>query len=135
MGTPVAPSATTGDRYGTYELTINITIKSAIPTSQPIYCWLGVQPVLYSLFNYDTAQKTATRSGNTATCKVTIPYSWSAIDVSSASVLGANYTVFTGSMVAATAVPLARYVAKALPTVTPVPGNGVKTSRTVAVTL
>jgi hypothetical protein len=65
---------------GTIVVNFTITIKSAIPTTSPISC--GVEATVTEVsavgvnLIFDTAAVAATRTGNTAKCTVTIPYSW-----------------------------------------------------------
>jgi hypothetical protein len=63
--------------YGTYVITLTITISSNISTSDVIVCTasLSTDDPGGGLFSEDAAA-VASRSGNTATCKVVIPYSW-----------------------------------------------------------
>jgi len=63
---------------GTIVVNFTITISSTIPTTDKISCLASA-----SVFDtgstgsiQETAAVAATRSGATATCKVTIPYSW-----------------------------------------------------------
>lgn len=127
-GTPVS-------RNGIVEVTVNVYLKSPIPTSQPIYCWVGLYPFPYYLYSFDSAQKAATRNGNVATCVVSVPYSWNYLDLTGTSYIGLSLSVFSGSMAAATAVPWARYAARTLPSISPIPANGVKSQVTVSLHL
>jgi hypothetical protein len=63
--------------YGTYVITLTITISSNIPTSDVIACngSTGIDDEGGGDFN-DEAAAVATRNGSTATCKIVIPYSW-----------------------------------------------------------
>ncbi len=73
----VAPAAAV-THTGTVQVTFTITIKSTIPTSTPIYCTTNVVASdtggLDNYFEFATA--TALRTGNTATCKASIPFQW-----------------------------------------------------------
>ncbi|MGO9403591.1 MAG: hypothetical protein ACLPVW_08985 [Terriglobales bacterium] len=63
---------------GTYSLTINITLASTIPSATQIVCLVQIDVTGDSVLSgiEQTAGSAATRSGDTATCTVTIPYSW-----------------------------------------------------------
>jgi hypothetical protein len=73
-----AAAAASTTHTGTIQVTFNITIKSAIPTSTPIYCEadLSASDSGYLDFYSEGATATAVRNGNTATCKASIPYQW-----------------------------------------------------------
>ena len=73
-----AAAAASTTRTGTIQVTFNITIKSTIPTATPIYCSAGVSASDSSYLDsyYESATATAVRNGNTATCKVSIPFQW-----------------------------------------------------------
>lgn len=82
---PNTTSAPTTTYSGTAQVTFNVTVKSAITT--PILCLAEVYVSSYAngttstsyASNYYTEDATATasRTGNTATCTVNIPYQWS----------------------------------------------------------
>jgi hypothetical protein len=63
---------------GTIVVNFTITVSSTIPTTDKISCL--VTAVVFDTTSSNTIEETAavaaTRSGASATCKVTIPYSW-----------------------------------------------------------
>jgi hypothetical protein len=63
---------------GTFVFNFNITIASNISTSTTIACGgiLTVSGDAATPSIYESQNANATRSGNTATCTFTIPYSW-----------------------------------------------------------
>lgn len=98
LANPAATPPTT--RTGTFQVTLNITVKSKITT--PILCQIEVYE---SSWNGDTtnpaysyyseqATATATGSGSAATCTVTIPYQWATYSNGAYSV---GYNVYTAS--------------------------------------
>jgi len=62
---------------GKFVYSFTITIESTISTSVPIYCYAKVQTSDSGDTLSETGSVTATRSGSSATCTVTLPYSWS----------------------------------------------------------
>jgi hypothetical protein len=62
---------------GKFVINLTITISSSIPTTETIAC--DAEALVFDSLSdiVDTAGIAATRSGSTATCTVTIPYSWS----------------------------------------------------------
>jgi len=72
--TDVPPPLTTFT--GKFVVTFTITISSAVPTSTTIACNVGVIVIDAAGDISDSLATTATRSGSTATCSVTLPYSW-----------------------------------------------------------
>jgi hypothetical protein len=73
-----SPDTTTTPTAGTYTLTLNINLVSTIPKSTKIVCLVQIQVTGDTLLSgiQQTAGAAATRSGNTASCTVQIPYSW-----------------------------------------------------------
>ncbi len=73
-----AAAAASTTHTGTIQVTFNISIKSAIPTSTPIYCEADVSASDSGYLDsyYETATATASRNGSTATCTVKIPFGW-----------------------------------------------------------
>jgi hypothetical protein len=62
---------------GTFAFTVTITISKTLPTTAVIECEVfgGVEDSITGTFSNEEVV-TATRSGTTATCKLTMPYSW-----------------------------------------------------------
>jgi hypothetical protein len=75
------PAATT-TYSGTIEVTVTITLKTALPKGDSVACSVDAIAISESettaaSVTYDEiATSVATVSGSTATCKVNIPYSW-----------------------------------------------------------
>jgi hypothetical protein len=77
-----SPAATT-TYTGTIEVTVTITLKTALPSGDKVACNVGAvassesEASPFTTIAYDeSAISTASVSGSTATCKVNIPYSW-----------------------------------------------------------
>jgi hypothetical protein len=70
-------AATISPTTGTFVYDVTITVSSALPTTAVITCDLsgGVDDPLTGLFSNEVGL-VAKRSGNTATCTLTMPYSW-----------------------------------------------------------
>jgi hypothetical protein len=62
---------------GTYVYNVTITVSSALPTTATIICNLsgGVDDPVSGVYSNEV-EVTAKRTGNTATCTLTMPYSW-----------------------------------------------------------
>lgn len=115
---------------GNFILKFTITLKSGIPADWPIQCQGGVQPLDSSgLYYNDTKVVYATRSGNTATCSMSIYYAWSLAD-SDAQVTTSYYVSTYGTSTSLAS----RYAYGTLPRVT-LPANNGTLSRNVNVTL
>ena len=73
---------------GTITVSFNITIRSAIPANYVISCGVSAVVTEVSLSGVnlisDDATVAATRTGGTAKCTVTIPYSWALVNPSTA---------------------------------------------------
>jgi len=72
-----APPATLTHYTGTFDVTLTITLASSIPTGQAVVCDITLTGS-DALGDYIQQLVTvaASRSGDTATCKATVPYSW-----------------------------------------------------------
>jgi hypothetical protein len=81
---------------GKLVLNIAITISSALPTTDTISCEGNATVVDNAVgggnFLFETGAINATRTGSTATCTVTIPYSWPLVTASS-DMMTLTYTV------------------------------------------
>jgi hypothetical protein len=115
---------------------ITITIDSSIPSTDTILC-TGHASVLdfsaatftaYGSYN-ETATVTANRSGNTATCSVTVPYSWALMTMSTDTVSLEYEISVIGSFTATTGIK-ARYQDTVVGSVS-VPLNGATTTKTI----
>jgi hypothetical protein len=77
------PAATT-TYSGTIEVTVTITLKTALPKGDSVACSVDAlagsgspaSPLGVTVAYDESATSTASVSGSTATCKVNIPYSW-----------------------------------------------------------
>jgi hypothetical protein len=75
--------AVTTTYSGTIEVTVTITLKTALPKGDSVACSVGAvansdsetNPLLDVAYD-ESATSLASVSGSTATCKVSIPYSW-----------------------------------------------------------
>ena len=125
------PNATLSTFTGSFVLNFSISIKSIIPSSFPIQCNASLTPSDIGSGYFYVEQKTvyATRSGNTATCSVTVPYSW---QLSSASTpVSTTFMIMTegtGSSL------LNRVSTGNLPSVT-LPANATTLTRAIAITI
>lgn len=125
---PAAPNATYGNRAGTLNFKITITIKSAIPATQKIYC-LAYASAYGMQSNSEQATKVATRSGNTATCTVSIPYSWVGVDITTGAI-STSLSIYSG-----TNDLTARYASRSLTPILPIPPNNTTKTIIQAMTL
>jgi len=116
---------------GTIVVNFTITIKSVIPATTPIACSVEatVTEVSASGVNIisDGATVAATRTGNTAKCTVTIPYSWM-VSNSAAARLGLGYNLVASKP--GTTGLLSRSSIGTIANI-PVPANGATTTQTV----
>ena len=128
----VDPNVAVATYTGTFFLSFTIAVKSSIPTNFPIQCsaTMTVTDIANGAFYSESKAGVATRTGNTATCSLTVPYAWS---LSSGSLqVATNYMVSATSTGGSSFV--SRFSSGALPSVT-VPVNGTTLSRPVAVTI
>lgn len=127
----VDPNVVVATYTGSFVLNYTITIKSIVPSSFPIQCGASLTPsdIGSGYFYVESKTVFATRSGNTASCSVTVPYSW---QLSSATTpVTTTYTIMTqgtGSSL------LDRISTGNLPSVT-LPTNGTTLTRSVAITI
>jgi hypothetical protein len=81
---------------GTFVYNFTITIKSTIPTSNPIIC--AAEPSVTESASgqtwFDIKFVDATRSGSTATCSISVPYAWKLNTASSDKV---DQSIFVGT--------------------------------------
>jgi len=70
----VGEAATYG---GTLTMKFNITLRTGLPADQPIYCTNNASVSDMVASYSETKTVVATRSGSTATCSVSLFYSWS----------------------------------------------------------
>ncbi len=125
-------SAAATSETGTFVVNFTITIKSVIPATALINC--GVTAIVTDVSGAgvniitDDANVAATRTGNTAKCTVTIPYSWAVLNPAVATVsLGYN---LTAAKATATTGLLSRSSSGGIANL-PVPANGSTTTQSV----
>ncbi len=115
---------------GTITVNFTVTVKSAIPASSPITCGISAIVTEGSLAGVniilEDATVAATRSGNTAKCTVTIPYSWTVLNPTTAR-LDLNYTLSASK--AGTGI-VSRSSSGSIASI-PVPASGATTTQTV----
>lgn len=124
--------AAANPQTGTISVNLTITIKSAIPTSSQIIC--GVTATVTEVSGLgvniisDEASVVATRTGNTAKCTVTIPYSWAVSNPATAKV-NLNYNLAAGKATTGTGL-VSRSSTGSIASI-PIPANGTTTAQTV----
>jgi len=118
---------------GKFVLNFTITITSAIPTGTVIACDGNATLVDSTGDESDSLSNSAVRSGSTATCSVTIPYSWA--------VTSTSESVYVTYDISAPPQPLSssatfprRYSSHPLAKIT-VPANGATTTYTISATI
>ena len=125
------PDTTFTTFTGEFVFKFTVTIKSSIPTSTPIDCEAQADVFDESGVSHDeTAEVVASRSGSTATCTVTIPYSW-ALSTASSDGVSLSYNVDAAG---GTTGEIDRESDNSLVSIK-VPANGATTTETVAVTI
>jgi hypothetical protein len=116
-----APAASLTDYTGTFEVTLTITLASSIPTSQAIVCDITLEGSdTLGEFIEQSVTVAATRSGDTATCIATAPYSWK---LGSTAAYGSSYVITTSAASGVPARDLALYGVEGAK----LPANGTKT--------
>jgi hypothetical protein len=130
-GTPAEPPLTT--YTGKFVVNFTITITSAIPTTTTIACNASATVVDASGQLADSLSTSATRSGSTASCSVTIPYSWSISSASDLVYVTYDISAPPQPLVSTSAFPR-RYSSHPITTIT-VPATGSTTTYTIAATI
>jgi hypothetical protein len=122
---------------GTFVVAFSITVKSSIPTSTPIVCTVDASvvdqsPSTFQIANeiFESANLAATRSSKTASCTVTLPYSW-LLSFSSTDTVSLSYILEAQGTTAGSA---GRYSSQDIATI-PIPANGATTHENVSATL
>lgn len=123
--------AATTAQTGTITINFTVTIKSAIPAAAVVNCGVSANVTEVSAGGVniiiESASVAATRTGNTAKCTVTIPYSWTVTNPATAR-LNLSYTL-SASKAGATGL-LSRSSSGGIASI-PVPANGATTTQTV----
>ncbi len=123
------PQVATTLYTGTFDVTINITIASAIPSAQAIMCNASITATDSTYAQHDEdASVLAVRTGNTAVCTLVVPYAWA---------LGSTPTYTFGWQLSSTAsAGVPQRLSGFYPaTGVAVPAKGATTKLTAAVTL
>jgi hypothetical protein len=138
-GTPV-PDAAGVNYSGTFAVDFTITIRSDISTQTPIYCDLyadfgGDANAYASMQKYDFVE--ATRSGNTAKCKVSLPYGLYGLLTPAKDYVSLQYTLAAGANlpVLVSTLPVAGAYVNGTIAVATLPANGKTTTLDVAAIL
>lgn len=127
----VPPPAAFG---GKFVFNFTITVASSLASTAKIICQAAAttDDVASTNLILETAAVTATRSGSTATCTVTIPYSWNLSSASSDRV-SLTYQIIAGVPTSAT--PLATRTSEQSVATISVPANGATTTEAIAATI
>lgn len=119
------PARTKGQRsytglYGRYEIVLQISLQSGQSPGSPLTCYGSIQLDDAEVAWSEIGRTIATRVGNTASCRVIIPYSW-------------NYVPTTGRVKVVYAVGGGLPVPRTRETLSarffPLPANGAVTTR------
>ena len=118
---------------GKFVVSFTITISSSIPTADTISC--GVTATLFETSTFHTVEElasvAASRTGSTATCTVTLPYSW-VLSTPSSDTVNLSYSI----TVPGTTVSLpSRTSIQTINGNLKVPGSGSTTNETVTATI
>ena len=89
------PAASSLQRAGTLNITINVPITSNIPPSQTIFCEVQLGAIDASFFNFVSVSGKVTRSGKSGTCRFSIPYIFQVVNTATPLALVA--AVFTAN--------------------------------------
>jgi hypothetical protein len=121
---------------GTFVIKFTITVKSAIPTSTPIVCTANASvfeqnPSTFAITNdiEESADIGATRGAGTASCTVTIPYSWLISFPATDTVTLSYILAAQGSTATSASRNSSQYIA-----VIPIPKSGTTTNETITAT-
>jgi hypothetical protein len=127
-----AASTTVGGKIVT---AFTINVQSAIPATAKIGCSVQATVLDVATANtiFETATVVATRSGTTATCTVTIPYSWTLGSAATDKVI-LNYLITAPVLASATTALPSRTSSQGMGQIA-VPANGVTTNKTVSATI
>jgi hypothetical protein len=118
---------------GKFVVNFTITISSSVPTSDTIACDVDVIVIDASGDITDDLSVSATRSGSTATCSVTIPYSWAVTSTTDAVYVAYDVSAPPQPLVSSSTFPR-RYSAHPIAKIT-VPANGATTTYNITPTI
>ena len=130
---------TTTTRAGKLVFEFTITVDSTFATSTPIYCEVGASLVDDIASGSgreisESAAATATRTGSSAKCTVTIPYSWS-LATPSTDMVFLSYTIIAANVSTSSVTTVAlRTAEQSLPSI-PVPANETTHTQTITATI
>lgn len=136
--TPVVQSAVEGQNIaniaasaGKFVATFTITIGSPIPTTDVILCTFTADVFEAGHAFDESATVTATRHGSTATCTVTMAYSWP-LSTPTSDLVNLGYSITAGA--STSSVALSRVSTHTIGTIK-VPGIGSTTDETILATI
>jgi hypothetical protein len=118
---------------GKFVVNFTVTISSAIPTGDTIGCNVSVTLVDTAGDTTDSMAVSATRSGSTATCSVTIPYSWQVTSTTDPVYVSYDISAPPQPLVSTSSFPR-RYTTHPISKIT-VPLNGATTTYTITTTI
>lgn len=129
-----APEATTVTANGTIKMNFTITLKSSLPDTAGVDCsgTVSVSDYLASYSYTDTKTSKGTRTGTTATCSVSIPYSWVLPDRDQT--ISLNYVVGVTGLTDNSSTKNRTASSYSQPSL-PLPANGATTTKNYNVTL
>jgi len=112
-----------------------ITVSSTIASSLKIACaaTASLEDITTLNFISETAEVTATRTGSTATCTVTIPYSWN-LGSSTTDKVTLTYSIIAPVEATGSSVLPSRISSQSIGTIS-VPANGATTTETITATI
>lgn len=118
---------------GTVSVTITVTLKTTTITTVTCGITTSTNDAVTTVptFYEETNSVTATGTGTTRTCKLSIPYAWS-LATQSTDTMSTSYTIFGGTT---TTGPATRSATRSPLDTRKVPANGATTTLTAAVTL
>ena len=108
-------------RTGTFVFRINITVESPSPSTTMPNCYVNVYHYTSGRSYSENNSITGTRTGDTATCIIRVPYKWTHAD--SAVQVQMSVTVYLGNRSSGQGLSI------------PLPANGATTTRPVPITL
>lgn len=120
---------------GKFVVNFTITVSSTLATSVKIACGVtaSLQDTATLNFITENAMVVATRAGSTATCTVTIPYSWTLGSATTDRVM-LSYQISAPVEATATTILPSRTSLQSIGTIA-VPANGATTTETVTATI
>ena len=120
---------------GKFVFNFTITVSSTLATTDKIACsaTASLEDVSSLNFIVENAEVVATRTGSTATCTVTIPYSWN-LSSSSLDKVSLTYQIIAPVEATGAAVLPSRLSEQGLGSIS-VPANGATTTETITATI